>query len=133
MVLSATDGVECCCSTARAPSLSELTDTGAVRANSVLQTRRLTRMARASHSVIGTQLIKPVRKDPGGVLEDPRHTPGGGIRRDVIHGRGVPLEAVGLLEIAVHPEQERGDPHERRPHLAGGDGGPVEEAVRVGA
>eukprot|EP00969_Alexandrium_andersonii_P284654 12583411-Alexandrium_andersonii.AAC.1 len=34
IVLSATDGVECCCNTARAPRLPELTDTGALRVNS---------------------------------------------------------------------------------------------------
>eukprot|EP00969_Alexandrium_andersonii_P281864 12460266-Alexandrium_andersonii.AAC.1 len=48
----ATDGVECCWRTARAPKLSELTDTGVVRVNSVFQTRRLTNTARASQSVL---------------------------------------------------------------------------------
>eukprot|EP00969_Alexandrium_andersonii_P271217 11987373-Alexandrium_andersonii.AAC.1 len=52
MVLSATDGVECCCSTARAPRLSELTDTGVLRVKSVLQTRRLTNTARASRTAL---------------------------------------------------------------------------------
>eukprot|EP00969_Alexandrium_andersonii_P287307 12701569-Alexandrium_andersonii.AAC.1 len=52
MVLSATDGVECCCRTARAPNLIELMDTGVLRAKSVLRTRRLASAARASRSAL---------------------------------------------------------------------------------
>eukprot|EP00969_Alexandrium_andersonii_P160762 7104174-Alexandrium_andersonii.AAC.1 len=51
-LFKATDGVECCCNTANAPRLSELTDTGVVRMKSVLQTRRLADTANASRSVL---------------------------------------------------------------------------------
>eukprot|EP00969_Alexandrium_andersonii_P153301 6779045-Alexandrium_andersonii.AAC.1 len=52
IVFNATDGVECCWSTARAPKLSELADTGVLCVNNVLHTRRLTKTARASHNVL---------------------------------------------------------------------------------
>eukprot|EP00969_Alexandrium_andersonii_P190632 8421599-Alexandrium_andersonii.AAC.1 len=49
MVPSAMDGVECCCSAAKAPRLDELTDAGVLRAKSALQTREWTNAARAPH------------------------------------------------------------------------------------
>eukprot|EP00969_Alexandrium_andersonii_P174802 7729856-Alexandrium_andersonii.AAC.1 len=47
LVLTSTDGVASCCRTARAPQLSELTDTGVLRVKRRRQARRLTNTARA--------------------------------------------------------------------------------------
>eukprot|EP00969_Alexandrium_andersonii_P316511 13982223-Alexandrium_andersonii.AAC.1 len=52
MVLNATDGVECCCNTARAAMLSEITETGVIRVKKRRQARRLTNTARASQRAL---------------------------------------------------------------------------------
>eukprot|EP00969_Alexandrium_andersonii_P212785 9395483-Alexandrium_andersonii.AAC.1 len=48
MALRSADGAARCCTTARAPRLSEHTDAGVLRAKRSCQTRRLARTARAS-------------------------------------------------------------------------------------
>eukprot|EP00969_Alexandrium_andersonii_P273209 12076304-Alexandrium_andersonii.AAC.1 len=47
--------------------------------------------------------------------------PGGGVGNDEVHRRGVPLEAVGLLEVAVDPEKEGRDPGKGNPDRPGRD------------
>eukprot|EP00969_Alexandrium_andersonii_P189495 8371437-Alexandrium_andersonii.AAC.1 len=78
--------------------------------------------------VLGMELVEPVGEEPGGVLKDARHAPGGRVRGDEEGGRGVPLVPVGLLQVAVNPEEERGDQEERIADLPGGDDRPLEQA-----
>eukprot|EP00969_Alexandrium_andersonii_P039882 1747910-Alexandrium_andersonii.AAC.1 len=56
--------------------------------------------------VPAAQVVEPIRQVPGGILEDPCHTPGGGVRGDVEHSGGVPVHAVGLLEVAMDLEEQ---------------------------